>query len=141
MANVLIELDQLNAIDPRVSPGEEGVAAMLSAGQLCISTNVLPAVEVEAPATTVVDPSVNRPGGDPAATNNSGEPLVIDDAQDLARRRSDAIAALISFGRSIDNATCVVDQLIEVEATEAFDSPQFGLGLDPNEATAFAVCL
>ncbi len=45
MADVLIELDQLHAFDPLVEPGEAGIAAMVSAGQLCVSTEVLSEVE------------------------------------------------------------------------------------------------
>lgn len=135
MADTLLLLEQLDAADPRIERTDADREALVSASTRCIRPQVLP--------TSVRSSDL--------ATNE--ESLDVDDV-DLGvslgptttvlsreERRGLAIARLTSFGRSQENAICVVDRLLSVEADEIFDAPNFGLGTDPFEASAFAACM
>ncbi len=137
MADTLDVLGRVEAADPRRDRTSQDHEALVSASGRCIGTGSVPDVEVA--GTQIVNPPASDP--EPSASGVSGgseysEPT----GSDAGARRQRAISRLESFGRTVEDATCIVDQLIEVYADDVFDSPNFGVGLDPFEAHAFVVC-
>lgn len=140
IADRLLAADQLEAADPRASVSDEAREILLLANQECVSVEVLPELELVT-ETTIPSAAASRPGG--AEDDSDATPTEVDlnDPALLELQRQSAISQLMNFGRSNSNATCIVNQLIAAEAAYVLDSDQFGLGLDPAEAAAFAACL
>ena len=139
IADRLLASGQLDAADPRASESPENREALVLANQECLTVEVLPELELVT-ETTIPSAASNRPGGE-EDEETSPVPLDPNDPALLELQRQSAISQLMSFGRSTANATCIVDQLIAAEAAHVLDGEQFGLGLDPAEAAAFAACL
>lgn len=137
IADRLVEVGELDAADPRITGGADGRESLLLANQQCVTVEVLPEVELAVETTVAANPTANRPGNDPQAADTADQNAL----ESLVARRQSAIAQLRSFGRSMENATCIVDQLIAAEADGVFEDDQFGLGLDTAEAAAFATCI
>ena len=146
IAGTLLAMDQLEAADPRTGTTDSDQEALSSANERCVSTEVLPAFEVEVDdvQSTLPNPEVAPP---PARLNE----LQLDEegdffeaaisSEELEAQGAAAVEMLMSLGRTETNAECVIDHLLELEAIELLTSPELGLGLDPREASALAVCL
>lgn len=136
VADALLALGQLQAADPRQQRDEPQRDALVSATGHCVGqeTGVLAGQPRSDESIGFGDDE--DPEGTPLA--DVGALPVDDDPVELRRR---AIAQLQLAGRSEENASCVVDQLIASEAEAIFADPAFGLGLDPLEADAFAACI
>lgn len=139
MADQLLAQDQLAAADPRVAASTESRESLLLANQACVTTEVLPELEL-APETSIPTAAQSRPGGNDDEETAPPE-IELDDPALLELQRQSAISQLMSFGRSNANASCVVDQLIASEASYVLESERLGLGLDPAEAAALAACI
>ena len=137
MADTLDALDRLQAADPRRDRTPQDHEALVGASGRCIGSGSAPEVAVAGAQVT------NQPATDPellASGVSGGADYSEPAGSDAGLRRQRAIERLTFLGRSTDDATCIVDQLIEVYADDVFDSPNFGVGLDPFEAHAFVVC-
>ena len=138
MADTLSLLDELSAADSEVPSTEASRAALVRARERCTEYSA-PDAETQA---TVAGVSVERPAassvGEPpppsAAIASYGGGAVADSVDDEAVRR------LVALGRDEVTARCVVDHLGLLSAQYVFDSPTFGLGATPEEASAFALC-
>ncbi len=73
-----------------------------------------------------------------AASTPATQTAVIGDAASAVE--SDAIRRLTALGRTAAWSECVVGQLTQLNAQYVFESPTFGLGASPEEASAFALC-
>ncbi len=136
VADALVALGQLRAADPRQHRGEPQRDALVLATGYCVGQETA-VVAGQTRADRSDDfGDEEDPEGTPLA--DVGAPPIGEDPVELRRR---AIAQLQLAGRSDENARCVVDQLIASEAEAIFADPAFGLGLDPLEADAFAVCI
>lgn len=140
VADSLIVLGELDAVDPGTVRGEPERAALVTATSRCVLAE--PSIEVA--GTQLVDESTAFSA--PRARDNLTEEEL--GAQDEVVAlggpeavREKAISTLVLFGRSVRNATCVVDRIVSSEATHVLIEPEFGSGLDPFEADAFAACI
>lgn len=144
MADTLAAVQQLDAADPRQPRTDERRAAFVAATARCVGTEVL-SVTSEQP--TVVEPALAGERSNQAqAELQDAEVSIGADVTDVAavsdeQARLQAIAALVSQGRSSENATCIVDQLEVLSAEYLYGDPNLGLGLDPLEASATASCI
>lgn len=137
MADSLVALGMLDAADPRKSKTDAERAALLTVSARCVAVDpVSDASDLAGLQTTLdSDDPEGTPLGemfDPAASSRTLDPV---------QAREAAIDRLLSSGRSISNATCIVDHLTTVDADYLFEDESFGLGRDPFEADAFAACL
>jgi len=132
MADTLSAIDLLDAADPRRTRTADDQAGLVQAASRCIRTEVLPET-VAQEAVDVADAAADAfrnslPG--PAAP-----PEVMPDI------RQAAIEKLKLFGRSTENATCIVDRMVLVGVESIFEDPSFGMGFYTFEADAFASCM
>ena len=136
MADTLHAVGAMDAADPRRDRTSTDRDALVGASTRCIGATTPTDVVVAGTQIT------SEPQSDPESTEPgvSGGLSYEDLAQSDSDRRTAAIERLQLLGRSQANATCIVDQLIDAQADEIFDSPNFGVGLDPFEAHAFAMC-
>lgn len=138
MADTLDALDRLDAADPsRQDRTSQDHEALVGASGRCIGRDSAPDVAVAGAQITkppAVDPEPS------ASAVSGGVDFTEGSSPDRGERRQWAIERLELLGRSNRDATCIVDQLIDVYADDVFTSPNFGVGLDPFEAHAFAVC-
>ncbi len=144
MADSLLLLDELDAADPRIERGESERDALVSARNRCVGG--APDIEVAGVQQESVTDSgftVERP----TVQGSELEEFEIERDESLeavgsvSELRTDAIAHLVRVGRSLDNATCVVDHILasgDDHLVLVIDT--FGLGLEPIEATAFVAC-
>ena len=139
MADTLIGLGDIDAADPRVALSDESRENLAISTSRCITVDVLGENEI-APRESAPAPTSNLPST-PFDIGGQGQAANTVAPEDMDRVREEAIASLRGFGRSLRNATCVVDQLITIEAEYLLSDPAFGLGLDPVEASAMAFCL
>jgi len=134
MADTLITLDRLDAADPRRERSDATREAFLAATTRCVAVEVLPEVQVTSPvAVDEWGEEAEIPSAH-AGIGGSSEP--VDDEALQA-----AVDYLVSVGRSPENAQCIVGHLVLADAQYVLGSPNFGLGLDPFEADAMAMCL
>jgi hypothetical protein len=137
MADSLAALQLLGAADPRASKTDAERAALVAVSARCLASDpFLESVDLASPETAF-------DAGDPEGTpfGETFDPAGTSAALDPLQAKQVAIDRLISSGRSISNATCIVDHLTSVEAEDLFEDPLFGLGRDPFEADALAACL
>ena len=137
MADSLVALQLLGAADPREPKTDAERAALIAVSARCVATDpILESVDSASPETAF---DASDPEGTPFGETfaSAGRSAVLDPLQ----AKEAAIERLISSGRSISNATCIVDHLASVEAEDLFEDPLFGLGRDPFEADALASCL
>lgn len=146
MADSLLALDLLDAADPRRSRTEVEQAGLVSAAARCVQANATPIAVVAGTQVSRSDVPrsevVRTLDADVVERSVSGGlDLQSADVGDTAQVREAAIQSLISLGRSAENASCVVDWLLDVHADDLFENPNFGMGLDTFEAQAFAACI
>ena len=144
MADSLLLLDELDAVDPRIERGESERDALVGARNRCVGG--APNIEVAG----VQQESATESGFTVERSTPQGSELEEfeieqDDSLELAgsrtQLRTDAIAQLVRVGRSLDNATCVVDHILAAEDDHlVLVVETFGLGLEPIEAPAFVAC-
>lgn len=145
MADTLLAIGQLDAADPRLERNVERSEAFLAARERCVSVEVLGATEG---ATSFAVESVGVNEGEEEESylaeftnagsgvgSEGGEVAPGPDAQ-----RTAAVVALERLGHSPERASCIVDQLVALEAWYLFTDPNFGIGLDALEANAMAAC-
>ena len=144
IADTLVLLDELDAADPRIERGDVERDALVNARNRCI----IPEAEIEVAGQQVEAASesgftVERPieQGSEFEAVESELDAALEAAGPLSELRTEAIANLVRLGRSLDNATCVVDHIISAEADHVvLVADTFGLGLEPIEASAFVAC-
>lgn len=134
VADTLIVLDELRSLDPNQPRGDVGRDALVAATSRCVVPDPIEQASSASLTDTLVD------DGDPEGTPVGGSAVSLTE-EDRLERRALALAHLELAGRSTDDARCIVDQLISMDAEMLFADPAFGLGLDPLEADAFAACL
>ena len=147
LADTLAILGELNAADPRVERGPAEREALVAANNRCLTGEL----DVEVAGTQVTESGDSDLAIVSSASRRSTEALeALEDEEELAgssqpdsseaELRDAAIETLVRLGRSVDNATCVVDHIIGIGESAVVQDSNFGLGLDPFEAGAFAAC-
>ena len=140
MADTLLALGNIDAADPRRDRSTADQEALVSAMSRCVSHDGAPTVVVAGRQVTV------EPDDNHISTQNdfdvgpAGQTGSVDGSELAAEQRTVAIEQLVRLGRPLEFSVCVVDQLIDVYADDVFKDPNFGVGLDPFEANAFASC-
>ena len=148
LADTLIQLDELDAADPRMERGLAEREAFIAARTRCVTA--APDTEVAGAQLTNQQnpPGLEAQSGVFGALQTDSEERVLsnelrDDQQmdgSFEGLRSTAILALERFGRSSENATCVVNHIVGSGGVDIVEAPSFGLGLNTVEAVAFAEC-
>ncbi len=133
VADTLVALGELVAADPGHRRGDGEREALVVATTRCVAPEPIARTSSQASDQIGED---DDPEGTPM-----NEPVSTPTTADLDERRASALAHLELTGRSRENARCIVDQLISMDADALLSDPAFGLGLDPIEADAFAACL
>ena len=138
MADTLALLNELPAADGEVPSTDASRAALVRARERCTEYSA-PDAETQATVAGVTverptAPSVGEPPPPSAAIDSYGGGAVADSVDD------EAVQRLVALGRDEATARCVVDHLGLLSAQYVFDSPTFGLGATPEEASAFALC-
>lgn len=140
MADTLIVLGELDAADPGSTRGEPERAALVAATNRCLLAE--PSIEVAGAQLTGESRTVLRSLDTEELTEEElgarDEVLALGGPEAV---RETAISTLTLFGRSLGNATCVVDHIVSSDAAYVLIAPEFGSGLDPFEADAFATCI
>ena len=146
VADTLLLVDALDAADPRQTRDAADREALVTAMGRCvdqtIETEVAGAVESPGLEAELFDPEGLDISEDLLASEGldpfSGQPL---DPDQLESLREEGVAILTALGRSPLNAGCIVDNLIDSDASFVILTREFGLGLDPLEANAIASCI
>lgn len=138
MADTLALLDELPAADTALPSTNASRAALVRARERC---NAYTTQEADTQATVAgvtiersTTPSAGEPPPPSAAVDSYGGGAVDESVNE------DAVRRLVALGRDETTARCVVDHLGLLSAQYVFDSPTFGLGATPEEASAFALC-
>lgn len=137
MADTLVALGRVEAADPNRPRDDASREMLIAASSRCVTTAVLPRSEER--SAIELDMDDDDPEGTPMDDQRGVSALTSSD--DLAVLRPRAIAHLTLSGRTENQAACVVDHLIRLDAHWLFADPAFGMGLEPLEADAFAACL
>jgi hypothetical protein len=138
VADTLVVLDALDAADPAQVASATSRTVLLRARERCApSTATDPAPGVDVAGVRVERPAAIPPA-DPSALiaavdSQGGVPIE-------SATTTDAVQRLVALGREPADARCVVEHLELLSAEYVFDSPTFGLGATPEEASAFAFC-
>ena len=148
LADTLLILGELDAADPQNERGHQEREALVAATNRCLTGEPDSDVDVEVAGTQFVDPEDSELGVVSSANRRSNGAFEEEDGAASAGQASlgeaeirvDAIETLVSLGRSMDNATCVVDHIVQSGGLAVAGGANFGLGLDPLEAAAFAAC-
>ncbi len=138
MADTLSILDELDAADPRQERDDARREALVKAQTRCVTLEPagVPTVSASASASAaVVAPDPESLAMDPDLA------VVAPSEEEIEAAKARAVSTLVGVGRSEANAKCVIDHVLQVDADYLLDDPEFGLGLDPFEADAFAACL
>lgn len=138
MADTLALLNELSAADADLPSTDESRAALVRARERCTAYTT-PDEESQATVAGVTierstAPSIGTPPPPSAAIDSYGGGIVDESVN------ADAVRRLMTLGRDETTARCVVDHLGLLSAQYLFDSPTFGLGATPEEASAFALC-
>ncbi len=142
MADTLALLDALDAANPQAERDDVRREALVKAQTRCVTLDagesaVTGGSASATAAVTIVDPEPSPAG----VAGNPDLAVVAPTEEEFEAAKDRAVATLVGVGRSELNARCVVDHVLQVDADYLLDDPEFGLGLDPFEAAAFAACL
>ena len=138
VADTLAVLDALDAADPAQTASAASRTALLRARERCAPSTTTDS----APGVDVAGVRVERPAAavttEPSALTSAVQSH--DGGPSESAATTEAVQRLVALGRDATNARCVVEHLELLSAEYVFDSPTFGLGATPEEASAFAFC-
>jgi len=144
VADSLAILGELDAADPRIDRGPSERDALVTAMNRCVGSQPETEVaglqlEIEPAASSSLDAFAieNVTNGEEPETESELSAITAEDESEI---RDGAIETLVGLGRSTDNASCIVDRIIAAGAPVVVVAVEFGLGLHPLEADAFAAC-
>ena len=140
VADALNLVGELDAADPRIERGAAERDALVSATNFCVGNE---------PDTQVAGTQLDVDGGSTSFERaETDEEFALNASADGGVQLTDpeeirlaGIEALVALGRGTVNATCVVDHILLSNAEVVLSDPNFGLGLHPIEADAFAACI
>ena len=147
MADSLLVLDELDLADAQVVLSERDKAILLDTKDRCQGSIGVTQSGVSTEVLSGSDASRVEPGGGAAFMGDDDDEEFTgagSDAEDAGDSAEAAIArgteVLKILGRSDRFATCVVDELVAIDAIDVMLSDDFGSGLSPLEANAYAAC-
>jgi len=139
VADSLVALGELDAADPREVRGTKQRDALVASTARCVGNDV--ETEVAGVQTEPdLAPSLATTSRRPADSPDLGSRETTERTRDEAEVRRAAIETLERLGRKNPDASCVVDHILTAGAIFVLVEPNFGLGLSPVEADAFAAC-
>lgn len=147
MADSLLVLGELDLADAQAALSPRDKDILLDTKRGCQGSTDVIRTGVRTEVLSGSEVSSVEPGGDTAFIGDevneefTGASLDLADAGDAAE---DAIArgtkVLKILGRSEPFVSCVVDELVAIDAVDVMLNDDFGSGLSPLEANAYAAC-
>lgn len=148
MADALLILDELDLADARASLSERDKDLLLDTKRRCqgstettrtgVSTEVLSGSEVSSVEPGGGASSIGDEYDDEFAAVGTEPAPAVDDHEAAIARGTEVLRILGRKGRFI---RCVVDELVAIDAVDVMLDEDFGAGLSPLEANAYAACV